>query len=124
MRVADFALRFDAEPDALCSEMALAFLRATGRVAGNIPRDEQRRLLAHLGPLRALDHCGRRLGFRLVRPDGAPVEGDAVLLRDAAVRGGYLCALIGDEGRAAFARAGDGLMVTTRFCVARVARFG
>lgn len=123
MRVADFAWAFKEEPDSLCSEMVLAYLRASGRVAGNISRSEQRLLFVRLGPLRALDICGKRLGFRLAAAARALAEGDAVLLRAPDLRGGHLCALIGADGQAAFAKAGDGLWITTAFSVARVAKF-
>jgi len=123
IRVADFVHAFEAGPDTLCCEVVLAFLRASGRVAGDIPRAEQRALFAHWGALRALQICGKRLGFRL-EPPGALGEGDAVLLRAAAIGVPHVCGLVGEGGAAVFVKAGDGTAIATAFEAMRVARFG
>jgi hypothetical protein len=123
IRVATFMEAFPLRAGTICSEPVLAYLRATGRVAGAVPAEEQRALLARLGPMRALRLCGRRLGFRLARPETL-VEGDAVLCAAPAVEGGLVCGLVGSRADVVFAAAGDGLIVTRHFRALRVARLG
>jgi hypothetical protein len=119
--VAPFLMAYDVGPDTLCSEPVLAYLRATGRVAGDIPAPRQRALLARYGVARALALCGRELGFRLARPSRL-IEGDAALLRAPQVAGGAVCGLVGADG-GALALAGDALIGWRAPDVLRIAEF-
>lgn len=120
--VASFLRDYDAMPGMLCSEPVLAYLRASGRIAGDIAPERQRALFERHGAMRALAICGRALGFRLVAPSRLE-EGDAVLLRAPQVRGGAICGLIGRDG-CALALAGDALNGWSAPDVLRVAEFG
>jgi hypothetical protein len=119
--VASFLAAYEAPAIMLCSEPVLAYLRASGRVAGDIEPQRQRALFARYGALRALALCGRELGFRLSRP-GALHEGDAVLLGEPLVPGGVICGLIGADG-CALALAGDALIGWRAPNVLRMAEF-
>lgn len=121
--VASFLSAYDVGPDTLCSEPVLAYLRASGRVAGDISPARQHMLFERWGALRALYMCGDELGFRLARPMRLLEEGDAVLLRAPQVQGRMMCGLIGADGYA-FALAGDALLGLREFDVLRVAEFG
>ncbi|CAN2533111.1 hypothetical+protein [Methylocapsa aurea] len=120
--VAPFLAAYDAGPDTLCSEPVLAYLRASGRVDGEIMQFRQRHLLRRYGVIRALAICGSALGFRLVRPTRL-TEGDAVLLRAPEVDGGAICGLVGADG-CALALAGDAMIGWTAPQVLLMAEFG